>query len=304
MIARDARDEQVKWLQRILKKLGCLTGSVDGDFGGMTEKALQTFQADVGLAQTGVADAQTLRALCAAAAKVNVEQPRVGDTLVFGGYEQDGDAANGAEAIEWIVMETDGEAATLMSRYGLDAMPYDGQAKGAVWKEATLRTWLNGDFLNAAFTADQQKRLQAVTATAEANPVYGTQPGGEAKDKVSLPGVSQVGRWMTTEAARACLPTQRAVQDGAAVDTGIGSCPWWLRTPGSAEGLAARVGADGAIDLEGAPVDAADAAVRPVISVRLVEAQKSTGTNTNATTGKKKKKKKDNDDTDDIGHFT
>lgn len=288
-ISKGDKGEKVKWLQRILKKLGCLTGSVDGSFGDQTGKALQAFRADVGLAESDTVDRDTVRALCAAAAWVNVEKPRVGDTMAFGSYEQDGDAGNGPEAIEWIVVETDGKTATLMSLRGLGAVPYDGVAKGVTWKDASLRKRLNGDFLNAAFTTDQQKRLQNVTATAEANPVYDTQSGGEVKDKVSLPGIAQVVKWLPTEAARACLPTQRAIRDGVAVDTGTGNCPWWLRTPGSARALAVRIRADGTIDFQGAPVDAADAAIRPVISVRLVEEQKNNGK-------KIIDKKKDDDD--------
>jgi surface protein len=299
---------QVEWLQRILKKLGCLTGSVDGDFGDMTEKALETFQADEGLAQSGAADLDTVRALCAGAARVNLDQPRAGDILAFGSYEQDGDAGNGPEAVEWIVMETDGKAATLMSLRGLYAMPYNSEAKGATWKNATLNKWLNGDFLNAAFTADQQKRLKILIAMADANPVYGTQFGGEATGKVILPGIGQVGKWLPTEADRTCLATLRAVQYGAAVDEGTGGCPWWLRTPGRAEGLAARVGADGAFDFEGAPVNGSGTVVRPVISVRLVEEQKSTNTNTNNTNRKKKKKSEESSGgssggSDDVGHL-
>ena len=58
-LARGAKGEAVKVLQQRLKDLGYLTGSVDGDFGGGTERAVSAFQNQNKLPVTGVADADT-----------------------------------------------------------------------------------------------------------------------------------------------------------------------------------------------------------------------------------------------------
>lgn len=58
-LARGAKGEEVKPLQQRLKDLGYLTGSVDGDFGGGTERAVSAFQKQNGLEVTGRADAAT-----------------------------------------------------------------------------------------------------------------------------------------------------------------------------------------------------------------------------------------------------
>ena len=42
------------------------------------------------------------------------------ETVLFGSYEQDGDAANGKEPIEWLVLDRDGDKALLLSKYALD----------------------------------------------------------------------------------------------------------------------------------------------------------------------------------------
>ena len=42
------------------------------------------------------------------------------ETVLFGSYEQDGDAANGKEPIEWLVLARDGDKALLLSKYALD----------------------------------------------------------------------------------------------------------------------------------------------------------------------------------------
>jgi len=54
---------QVKLLQRALKKLGYLTGTVDGAYGPATEAAVKSFQSIAGLTADGIAGPQTLRAL-------------------------------------------------------------------------------------------------------------------------------------------------------------------------------------------------------------------------------------------------
>ena len=48
------------------------------------------------------------------------------ETVECGLYEQDGDLNNGPEPIEWIVLsETEDDMKLLLSKYCLDAMPYD-----------------------------------------------------------------------------------------------------------------------------------------------------------------------------------
>jgi hypothetical protein len=44
----------VIWIQRRLKDLGYYAGPIDGDAGGATRRAIREYQADQGLAQTGM----------------------------------------------------------------------------------------------------------------------------------------------------------------------------------------------------------------------------------------------------------
>ena len=57
--ARGAKGEEVKPLQQRLKDLGYLTGAVDGDFGGGTERAVSAFQNQHKIPVTGIADVET-----------------------------------------------------------------------------------------------------------------------------------------------------------------------------------------------------------------------------------------------------
>ena len=77
--------------------------------------------------------------------------------VTFGACEQDGVAENGAEPIEWRVVTTDGETAPLLSRDILAARPF--QAVDTSWENSTLKPWLNGEFLETAFTGEEQAKL-------------------------------------------------------------------------------------------------------------------------------------------------
>ena len=48
-----------------------------------------------------------------------------GDIIVLGHYKQDNDLSNGKEPIEWIVLSNEEEKILLLSKYGLDCLPYN-----------------------------------------------------------------------------------------------------------------------------------------------------------------------------------
>ena len=83
----------------------------------------------------------------------------IGDTVTFGKYEQDITyAQDGKEDIEWTVLDIQGDSYLLISKYGLDAKPFNFQQEEdsenpnyVTWETCSLREWLNNDFLNMAF---------------------------------------------------------------------------------------------------------------------------------------------------------
>ena len=75
----------------------------------------------------------------------------------FGHYEQDGNKSNGAEEIEWLVLDNNGREATLISKYCLDTKQFNDEYIEVTWETCTLRTWLNNDFLENAFSTIEQE---------------------------------------------------------------------------------------------------------------------------------------------------
>lgn len=90
------------------------------------------------------------------------EETRVGDTVIFGQYEQDGNLDNGSEPIAWLVLDVQGGKALLMSRYALDCLPFHDEKTDAAWNQSALNAWLQADF-RAAFTDAEWAAIAPVT---------------------------------------------------------------------------------------------------------------------------------------------
>ena len=106
----------------------------------------------------------------------------VGDIVVFGSYEQDGDEANGKEPVEWEVLEVQNNLMLVVSRFVLDCIPYHMEDTDIGWDACSLRNWLNDDFYNSAFSADEKAYIQETTLSNAGNEYW---PGGpDTNDKV------------------------------------------------------------------------------------------------------------------------
>ncbi len=194
---------------------------------------------------------------------------RVGETVFFGHYEQDGITGNGQEAIEWIVLDVQDGNALLISYYALDSRPYNASQGEVVWQRCTLRSWLNDSFLNAAFTPAEQNAIQLTTVSNAQGQGYGKwsrSGGSDTQDRVFLLSYAQAWQYFLSEDARSCLPTVYARNRGAYANRYTGNCYWWLRSPGYGP-RAAAVMEYGTLDAF--HVDLSDGAVRPALWVRL-----------------------------------
>jgi len=168
-----------------------------------------------------------------------LSKAKVGDYVAFGAYEQDNNAANGKEEVEWLVLAKENNRVLLLSRYALDCKPYNTKYTPVTWETCSLRTWLNGSFLNDAFTVAEQALIPTVTVSADKNPEYNTNPGNSTQDRVFLLSKQEAETYFTTQKERMCAPTDAAIAWGAYVSEeykttdGRPACFWWLRTSGA-----------------------------------------------------------------------
>lgn len=158
------------------------------------------------------------------------------ETVLFGSYEQDGDAANGKEPIEWLVLARDGDKALLLSKYALDHqsfMPfYEPVTEPFTWESCSLRQWLNSTFLNAAFSAEEQRRLLTTTVITAPGGRKGSENPFTTEDRVFLLSDTEVYAYFSSEAATVTDYTAYALSEAPWAGNATAPAPaiWWLRT--------------------------------------------------------------------------
>ncbi len=194
------------------------------------------------------------------------DSAKPGDVLLFGHCEQDNNGANGQEPIRWIILSMEGGRALLVSERNLDSRPYHTAEESVTWEGCALRKWLNGDFLNAAFTAGERDAILRTQVANEDNPVYGTPGGSGTTDKVFLLSLDEA-EGLLNDAFRKARNTAWAEAQGTDDKGGFGF--WWLRSPGDGPSCAALVSCEGFVDNEGDVVDLYGYAVRPALYIGL-----------------------------------
>ena len=196
----------------------------------------------------------------------------VGDTISFGSYEQDNNKENGAEEIEWIVLDADGENVLLLSKYGLDARAYNSSDAAVTWENSELRQWLNDTFYQTAFSKAQQEVIIPVTNVNPDNERWGTSGGNDTQDAVFLLSIDEAENYFSDRNETLWIQaTPYAVEQGAYVADN-GDSPWWLRSPGDHnEGGFCAAYVDyrpSGVSLSGYAVQYNSRAVRPALWVK------------------------------------
>lgn len=199
-----------------------------------------------------------------------LKQGEIVDYILFGTYEQDKNKSNGKEDIEWIALDIKDGRALLITRYALDCQPYNEEGMDVTWEDCTLRNWLNEDFFNAAFSAEEQELISTTTVSADKNPYYSTWAGRDTQDEVFLLSISEANKYFSSDDERQCLSTAYAITRGAILGSS-GNCAWWLRSPGYLQENAGIVNGPGHVFVMGNYVADDDNAVRPAIWVDLSE---------------------------------
>lgn len=162
-------------------------------------------------------------------------QAEVGSIVTFGFYEQDNDAANGMEPIEWIVLERQDDELLLISKYILELKKFNNVKKfnqnpeKANWAACDLRSWLNNDFLNKAFSGNQEYIVDNTVFTPDVKNWDGTETvfgGGETIDKVYLLSKDEAESYFQTNKDRSTTGTEYVT---AKLNHG-GNLSWFLRS--------------------------------------------------------------------------
>ena len=185
----------------------------------------------------------------------------VGQSVFLGEYEQDNDFSNGKEKIEWIILTVEEDRFYAISKYCLDAVPYHNEYMDISWPLCSLRAWLNNDFLNEAFSEEEQNMLSENTYTI----YYTGGVGVDVCDKVSLLSVGESRTPYLSTNWKKAYATEYALAKGVFLNE-YGGSPWWLSSWAYSDS-AANVNSHGKTFENGYSVSSDDIAVRPTIWV-------------------------------------
>lgn len=107
-----------------------------------------------------------------------------GKIVEFGNYRQ---GKNGVvKPLQWVVLERKGNGAKLLSLKGIETLPYNVKDGKTSWEKCFLRSWLNTEFYNAAFSSEEAESIILSDVVAVRHPQYLTAPGNDTKDKIFL----------------------------------------------------------------------------------------------------------------------
>lgn len=159
---------------------------------------------------------------------ISIDKANVGDLVKLGKFEQDNNYSNGSEDIIWKVIERTPYSILLLSQYSLDFQEHFSNSLSSndktlyTYINSKIRTWLNNDFYNYAFS-EQEKNIIGLTKIAS-----------NVNDKIFLLSSTEVIFYLGNKEDRICPPSKYAENKGATKnwwtrESSDGGDAWWIR---------------------------------------------------------------------------
>lgn len=175
---------------------------------------------------------------------------KVGDVIKLGHFEQDGNADNGAEAIEWQIVFVKGKKVLALAKDNLELYNFQPEYKmpSTAIQEAflTLRAWAKKDFSKAAFNKDEKAHVKESFILSQ----------------------KEVEKMVPAQ-FRAAKASAAVKAKGAKVSDN-GNCRWWLSDNSNAyTGKHGSIDANGNLDEEAWLFKNKESCIRPAIWLKL-----------------------------------
>lgn len=214
---------------------------------------------------------------------LKIRQYVVWSKVKFGSYQQAATSSENKQDLEWRVLEVKDNVATLISEKALFSRAYDSSMLGTSWDTSNLRKYLNDDFKNEAFSAEEQKSIVTSSLTT-ADSTSGAKGGEATSDQVYIPSIADMNNdtYMLFGAAKteSTVPTRqftaskKLLNDNpgltAYVDNnGQEFCNYLLRSPGYYSYDVAGVNYNGILKADGWRTYTKTAGVIPMVKVNV-----------------------------------
>jgi len=184
------------------------------------------------------------------------------------------------EPIQWRVLSNTNGELFVMAEKILDSKAYNQMNTNVTWETCSMRSWLNNDFYNTAFSSTEKSEINTSTVVNADNPWNGTEGGNNTNDKLYLLSYADTvytaygfsSYYNTCDAARQAQGTDFSKSSGLYVlnsNPYWGNSHWWLRTPGSTQYSACGVDFDGSVYDYYYYVNSPCVGVRPALKLNL-----------------------------------
>lgn len=232
----------------------------------------------------------------------------IGDSVFFGAYEQDNDLSNGYEPIEWKVISVSDDKAVLLSDKILDFSVFKNMNPSLEcnvhWNNSFIRSWLNNEFYNMAFSEKETGYIKESLLEKEENPIDYSRFCDSTYDKVFLLSLSELHEYGFCDEIKFSGNTceerllehsmkkkeiSEEVKEGMRCSAtayasnklgnmymhdyftsdGMKSYGWWLRTSGSEKNWVGLIDDEGIVNIEGRLATYPYVGIRPAIKVDL-----------------------------------
>jgi hypothetical protein len=200
---------------------------------------------------------------------MSIGNVKVGQTVTLGSFPQSDASGAKKDPVAWTVLAVENGKALLISEKGLDCRMYHGDNTTMTWENCDLRKWLNGEFLEGTFTAQEQGDILVTPTPNPGSTVHGAAGGNDTEDKVFLLNVDEADKYFPNDQSRMAEATPYATAKGVFINERTGKVWWWLRSPGYYVSDAAGVNYLGQLHKSGDNVSTTNNAVRPALWVKL-----------------------------------
>lgn len=164
----------------------------------------------------------------------NMQKTKLGSVIAFG-------------KADWIVLDRQDGKALLAKYMGDNKHPFHEKKEDITWEKCSLRTYLNGEFLDEMFSEEERAVIAETKVSNQNNPEFGTDGGNDTTDRVFLLNETEYEKYRNKLKDKS--KTMR------------------LRTPGKDATATTYVSALKEVVAYGFPVDENGACIRPMIWV-------------------------------------
>ena len=167
------------------------------------------------------------------------QTPFTGKVITFGKYEQDDDETNGAEDINWLVLEEKNGMYLVISEEILEFRTYD-DGTHQTWADSTLRKWLTEDFVAKAFSEEERAKIVPMKLTTSTPSYFDIENVTDSVETVFLLSYGEMMQYQVAETTSTFYAVTSPMRNDLPYWVMDAFDPtmmhWWVRTNGGDQG--------------------------------------------------------------------